>query len=81
MSRAGRSRTLELGHKPGFSFIGDESMQHYLHIGGGKDGLSYPADDDAETVEWPVAIMGKKSTHVRRLASATRPPTSSFTSH
>jgi hypothetical protein len=35
-------------------------MQYYLHIGGDKDGLSYPAADDAETVEWPVAITEKE---------------------
>jgi hypothetical protein len=36
-------------------------MQYYLHIGGGKDGLNYPAADDAETVEWPVAITGRET--------------------
>jgi len=36
-------------------------MQHYLQVGGGKDGLSYPAADDAETVEWPVAITDKET--------------------
>ena len=29
-------------------------MQSYLHIGGGKDGLSYPVADDADFVQWPV---------------------------
>jgi hypothetical protein len=36
-------------------------MQNYLRIGGGKDGLSYPAADDAETVEWPVAITDRET--------------------
>jgi hypothetical protein len=36
-------------------------MQHYLHISGGKDGLSYPAVDDAETEEWPVAITDEET--------------------
>lgn len=29
-------------------------MQSYLFIGGGKDGLSFPVDDDADFVQWPV---------------------------
>ena len=36
-------------------------MQNYLHIGGGKDSLSYPAPDDAETVTWPHAITDKET--------------------
>ena len=28
-------------------------MENYLHVGGGKDGLCYPAADDAETVQCP----------------------------
>ena len=32
-------------------------MQSYLHIGGGKDGLSYPVADDADFVQWPVGDM------------------------
>jgi len=29
-------------------------MECYLFIGGPHDGLSYPAADDAEFVQWPV---------------------------
>jgi len=36
-------------------------MQSYLHIGGGKDGLSFPATDDAETLEWQVGITNKET--------------------
>jgi hypothetical protein len=35
-------------------------MQSYLHIGGGKDGLSFPATDDAETLEWQVGVTDKE---------------------
>src|SRR5262245_61307701 len=34
-------------------------MQNYLHIGGSKDGLSFPVPDDAESVTWPVAVTDK----------------------
>jgi hypothetical protein len=40
---------------------GDESMENYLHIGGGKDGLSFPAADDAETAQCPVGITDKET--------------------
>jgi len=43
------------------SFNGDESMENYLHIGGDKDGLSYPAADDAETAQCPVGVKGQES--------------------
>jgi len=36
-------------------------MQTYLHIGGGKDGLSFPAADDAKTLQWPVGITDKET--------------------
>jgi len=36
-------------------------MENYLHIGGGKDGLSYPAPDDAETTQCPVAVTDKET--------------------
>jgi hypothetical protein len=36
-------------------------MQSYLHIGGGKDGLSWPVLDDIETVTWPVSVTGKET--------------------
>src|SRR5262245_49491354 len=32
-----------------------------LHIGGGKGGLSFPATDDAETLEWQVGITNKET--------------------
>jgi hypothetical protein len=35
-------------------------MQSYLHIGGGKDGLSFQATDDAETLEWQVGVTDKE---------------------
>ena len=41
-------------------------MQYYLHIGGSIDGLSYPVDDYAETVQWPARITDKdiyRATH------------------
>jgi hypothetical protein len=31
-------------------------MQSHLFIGGGKDGLSFPAPDSAETVQMPVGV-------------------------
>jgi hypothetical protein len=35
-------------------------MQTYIFIGGDKDGLSYPAADDAETVVWPVGVVARE---------------------
>jgi hypothetical protein len=35
-------------------------MQNYLFIGGGKDGLSYPAPDDAESVQLPGGVTGSE---------------------
>ena len=43
-------------------------MQYYLHVGGGKDGMSYPAADDAETVQWPVAVTDRE-TYIRSTLS------------
>jgi hypothetical protein len=31
-------------------------MKSYLFIGGEHDGLSYPAADDADFVQWPVGV-------------------------
>jgi hypothetical protein len=41
----------------------DEFMQHYLHIGGDKDGLTYPTPDGPETVTWtwPVGVKGRET--------------------
>jgi hypothetical protein len=39
-------------------------MQSYLHIGGDKDDLSFPAADDAETLQWPSGLTDKE-TYVR----------------
>jgi len=36
-------------------------MQHYLHIGGDKDSLSYPAQDGAETVKWQLGVTDKET--------------------
>ena len=36
-------------------------MQHYLHIGVGKDSLSYPVPDGAKTVTWPVCVTDKET--------------------
>jgi hypothetical protein len=36
-------------------------MQHYLHIGGDKDSLSFPVPDGAETVQWPVGVTDKET--------------------
>jgi len=36
-------------------------MQHYLHIGGDKDSLSYPAQDGAETVQWQLGVTDKET--------------------
>lgn len=35
-------------------------MQNYLFIGGGKDGLSYPAPDNAESVQLPGATGSER---------------------
>jgi hypothetical protein len=35
-------------------------MQHYLHIGGDKDSLSFPAPDDAESLQWRLGLTGKE---------------------
>ena len=35
-------------------------MQSYLHIGGGKDGLSFPVVEDADFVQWPVGVTGSE---------------------
>ena len=43
-------------------------MQHCLHIGGGKVGLSYPVPDGAETVTWPVAVTDKETYNRSTLA-------------
>jgi len=49
------------GKGNGVSYEKGTDIQPYLHIGGGKDGLSYPAPDDAETVQWPVAFTDKET--------------------
>ena len=36
-------------------------MENYLHIGGGKDGLSYPVGEDAETAQCPVGVTDKET--------------------
>ena len=35
-------------------------MQHYLHIGGGKDSLNFPAPDDAESMQWQLGLTDKE---------------------
>jgi hypothetical protein len=44
------------------------TMQRYLFIGGGKDGLSFPAPDGAETVQMPVGVTDSE-TYVRESLS------------
>ena len=34
-------------------------MQHYLHIGGDKDSLSFPAPDDIGSVQWHLGLTEK----------------------
>ena len=36
-------------------------MENYLHIGGGKDGLSYPAPDDAQTAQCACRVKGQET--------------------
>jgi hypothetical protein len=36
-------------------------MQHYLHIGGDKDSLSFPAPGDAESLQWQLGLTGKET--------------------
>jgi hypothetical protein len=36
-------------------------MQHYLHIGGDKDSLSFPAPDDAESLQWQLGLTDKET--------------------
>jgi hypothetical protein len=43
-------------------------MQTYLFIGGGKDGLSYPAPDDAASIRLPLAVTDKE-TYARTIFS------------
>jgi hypothetical protein len=38
-------------------------MQHNLHIGGGKDSLSFPAPDDAESLQWQLGLTGRETYH------------------
>ncbi len=35
-------------------------MQHCLFIGGNDDGLTNPAPDGAEILQWPVGITGRE---------------------
>jgi hypothetical protein len=37
-------------------------MQHCLRIGGDKDSLSFPAPDDAESVQWRLGLTDKRHT-------------------
>ena len=36
-------------------------MQYYMHIGGGKDSLSFPAPDDQESMQWQLGLTGKET--------------------
>jgi hypothetical protein len=36
-------------------------MQHYLHISGDKDSLSFPAPDDAESLQWQLGLADKET--------------------
>ena len=36
-------------------------MENYLHVGGDKDGLCYPAADDAETAQCPTVVTGQET--------------------
>jgi hypothetical protein len=36
-------------------------MQYYLYIGGGKDSLSFPAPDDAESLQWQLGLTGNET--------------------
>jgi len=36
-------------------------MQHYLHIGGDKDSLSFPAPDDTESLQWQFGLTDKET--------------------
>jgi len=38
-------------------------MQPYLFIGGNDDGLTNPAPDDAETLQWPSGPTGRETYH------------------
>jgi hypothetical protein len=38
-------------------------MEGYLHIGGNDDGLTHPAPDGAETLQWPSGITGRETYH------------------
>jgi len=38
-------------------------MQYYLHIGGDKDSLSFPAPDDAESLQWQLGLTDKETYH------------------
>jgi hypothetical protein len=44
------------------------TLKPYLHIGGDKDGLSYPVPDGAGTVTLPVAVTDK-GTYIRSTLS------------
>jgi hypothetical protein len=50
---------------------GDKSMQNYLFIGGGKDGQSLPAPDDAESVQLSQETYIRDSLAVGAFASIT----------
>lgn len=43
-------------------------MQPCLFIGGNDDGLTHPAPDDAEILQWPSGITGRE-TYSRRTLS------------
>jgi hypothetical protein len=37
------------------------ATQPYLHIGGGKDSLNFPAPDDAESLQWQLSLTGRET--------------------
>ena len=43
-------------------------MQHYPHIGGNIDSLSFPAPDDAESMQWQLGLTDKE-TYTRSMLS------------
>ena len=43
-------------------------MQHYLHVGGDKDSLSFPAPDDAESLQWQLGLTDEE-TYTRSMLS------------
>jgi hypothetical protein len=52
--------------------------QPCLFIGGDDDGLTHPVPSDAESLQWPVGVSGKKETYHRVTLSADDVSVSAF---